>query len=93
MLKLEDLELIHEAGFVPCYVRDLAEGDVIMADHHLRHGLPTEMTVGPITDSRMSDHHTPGGIPLRHWIGTLPSGLGLHCTFNAAIECWRKPSA
>lgn len=87
MISFTDQEMIHEAGFRACFVRDLAEGDTIMIEHHLRQGIPTEMVVGQIHNEHMSDGHQ-----IRKWIGTLPGEMQIHCSYGENIACWRKAS-
>lgn len=78
-------QMLHEAGFRPCYVKDIAEGDTITIRRPSFSAPPTEMVVRNLWDVRTSD-----GNVIRHWIGDLPGGLSVHCTYGHAFECWRK---
>ena len=82
--------MLHEAGFRPCYVRDLVEGDTIAIDHRLNREAPTEMVVTSLWKSP-SD----GGNVISHWIGVLSNGHMTHCSYGAAFPVWRdaKPGA
>lgn len=76
--------MLNEAGFKPCFVRDLVEGDTIAIDHRLNRDAPTEMVV---TGLWRSDGG--GGFVLSHWIGVLSDGRMTHCTYGAAFPVWR----
>ena len=81
-------EMLHEAGFRPCYVKDLNEGDTIAIDHALNREAPTEMVV---TSMWKSDGG--GGNVISHWIGVLSNGCMTHCSYGAAFPVWRTTGA
>jgi hypothetical protein len=81
-------EMLHEAGFQPCYVRDLGEGDTIAIDHAINRDAPTEMVVTSLWK-------TPGGEGnvISHWIGVLSNGRMTHCSYGSAFPVWRHVKA
>ena len=79
----EQQEMLAEAGFEPCYVRNLSEGDSIAISHEANRDRPTEMVV--------SELWTGAGGVVRHWIGVLPTGRKVHCGYNESFPCWRQP--
>lgn len=81
----EQQEMLHEAGFVPCYVKDLSEGDTIAIDHAINRDAPTEMVVTSLWLSPSG-----GGNVISHWIGLLSSGRGVHCSYGAAYPVYRQ---
>jgi hypothetical protein len=77
-------EMLHEAGFEPCYIRDLNNGDTIAIDHRLNRDAPTEMVV----EALWTSDGGPGNV-LSHWVGVLTTGRKVHCTYGAAFPVWR----
>lgn len=83
-------EMLAEAGFEPCFVRDLYDGDVIQIRRNAADDRPTEMTVTELFAPRSVTLQGWGTI---QWIGVLPSGRKIHCTYEAEHPMWRQPSA
>lgn len=83
MFTAEQHGMLSEAGFEPCYVRDVTEGSVIAINHETNYGTPTEMTVVDLWV-------TGGGnlLVIAHWIGVLPDGRKVHCAYNESYPCW-----
>lgn len=81
-------EMLTEAGFEPCYVKDLRQQDTIAIDHAINREAPTEMVV---TNLWYADGG--GSNVISHWIGVLPSGRKVHCAYGAAFPVWRTASA
>lgn len=105
MLNEETLLMIHNAGFEPCLVQDLAEGDVILIDHALnrnytsdvssRNRMPTEMTVSNLRSASHPDHDEDGRVigvfAIYTWVGLVNrNGLKVHCSYNGHYECWKQ---
>ena len=84
----EQQEMLHEAGFRPCYVKDVVEGDTIAIDHALNREAPTEMVVTSLWKS-----HGGGDNVISHWIGVLGNGRMTHCSYGAAFPAWRHEKA
>jgi hypothetical protein len=82
--------MLAEAGFEPCFVRDLYDGDVIAIRHDIDPEKPTEMTV---TELFLPGIIVRTGIGDVQWIGVLTSGRKIHCTYDAKYPMWRRPSA
>lgn len=80
--------MLHEAGFQPCWVRDLVEGDTIAIDHALNREAPTEMAVTSLWKS-----HGGGDNVISHWVGVLANGQMTHCSYGAAFPVWRLVEA
>lgn len=84
MTDMATLRELHEAGFTPCYIDDLREGDFIAIGHPSEPtGGPMKMTVGRIID----EGH------IRKWIGELPDGMKLHCVYANGNDCWRRETS
>lgn len=80
--------MLNEAGFQPCYIRDVVEGDTIAIDHRLNRDAPTEMVVTSLWTS-----HGGGDLVISHWIGVLGNGHMTHCSYGAAYPVWRLVKA
>ncbi len=88
MLTFDQTAMLQKAGYTPCWVGDLTDGDEIALEHHLKPNQTTIMTVS-------ASHQRPnsGGPDLMRWIGTLPDGVQLHCAYAVTTECWRLHQA
>lgn len=80
-------EMLQEAGFEPCWIKDVTEGDTIAMEHRINREVPTEMVVQSLTKTNAGQ-----GIVLSHWIGVLPSGRKVHCSYGAMYPCWKQTS-
>lgn len=80
--------MLTEAGFEPCFVRDLYDGDVIAIAHDVDPERPTEMTV---TELFLPGVVVRTGHGDAQWIGVLTSGRKVHCTFEGKHPAWRQP--
>jgi hypothetical protein len=82
--------MLAEAGFEPCFVRDLYDGDQIAIRHDIDPEKPTEMTVTELFLPNIVSRTGYGDV---QWIGVLPTGRKLHCSYSAKDPMWRHPSA
>jgi hypothetical protein len=82
--------MLTEAGFEPCFVRDLYDGDVIAIRHDVDPEKPTEMIV---TELFLPNMVTRTGCGDVQWIGVLPTGRKIHCSYDGREPMWRQPSA
>ena len=80
--------MLAEAGFEPCFVRDLYDGDVIAIRHDVDAEKPTEMTV---TELFLPGVVVRTGYGDAQWIGVLTDGRKIHCTYEAKHPAWRQP--
>lgn len=84
----EQQEMLHEAGFAPCFVKDLNEGDTIAIDHSINRDAPTEMVITNLWSTAGG-----GSLIIRHWIGVLTNGRGVHCSYGAVFPVYRQAGA
>lgn len=80
--------MLADAGFEPCFVRDLFDGDVIAIRHEIDPEKPTEMTV---TELFLPGAVVRTGYGDAQWIGVLTAGRKVHCTYEAKYPLWRQP--
>ncbi|MFC5268489.1 hypothetical protein ACFPJ1_40825 [Kribbella qitaiheensis] len=77
------------AGFEPCFVRDLYDGDVIAIRRGTDDETPTEMTV---TELFLPGAVVRTGYGDAQWIGVLATdGRKIHCTYEGKHPAWRQP--
>lgn len=81
-------QMLADAGFEPCFVRDLYDGDVIQVRRGVDDVAPTEMT---ITELFLPGVVVRTGYGEAQWIGVLPDGRKVHCTYEAKHPVWRQP--
>jgi hypothetical protein len=95
-LKEDELLMLQSAGYVPCLVKDLRDGDTVMIDHSVdreygegsKPQMPTEMTVSGMESDTINDDGSPR--VLLSWVGTLTrNGLKVHCRYHNRYECWK----
>lgn len=85
----DEVELmLNEAGFEPCFVRNLVEGNLIQIQRLPGDEKPTEMVV---TDLFLSGTARRMNIGEAQWIGKLTDGRKIHCTYDVKIPVWRQP--
>lgn len=82
--------MLAEAGFEPCFVRDLYDGDVIQIRRGSNDEIPTEMTV---TELFLPGAIVRTGYGEAQWIGVLVDGRKVHCSYEGRFPLWRQPSA
>lgn len=80
--------MLADAGFEPCFVRDLFDGDVIAIRHDVDPEKPTEMTV---TQLFLPGVVVRTGYGKAQWIGVLTSDRKVHCSFDGKDPAWRQP--
>lgn len=81
-------QMLADAGFEPCFVRDLFDGDVIQIRRGGDDATPTEMTV---TELFLPGAVVRSGFGDAQWIGRLTDGRKVHCTYDAKYPAWRQP--
>lgn len=81
--------MLAEAGFEPCFARDLVDGDEIAIRHETDPDSPTLMT---ITEFFRPGYVARTGIGHTQWIGVLPAtGRKVHCDYRMEDPVWRQP--
>jgi len=78
LVTAEIRDMLAEAGFEPCWIKDLANDDVISIEHV---GKLTEMTVTQLWQF---------SVVTKKWIGVLTDGRKIHCSYATDYECWRR---
>lgn len=83
-------QMLADAGFEPCFVRELYDGDVIQIQRGAADATPTEMTV---TELFLPGAIVRTGYGDAQWVGLLTDGRKIHCTYDGRYPLWRQPRA
>lgn len=83
-------QMLADAGFEPCFVRDLNERDTIQIRRGADDATPAEMT---ITELFLPGAARRTGYGDAQWIGVFPDGRKVHCTYDVKHPAWRQPRA
>lgn len=77
---IETAEQLNIAGFDAIWVKEIQLGDVIMI------WPPYQQTPVELTVSKLETQNN----GTRRWIGILPTGASIHCSYGQDAACYRK---